>query len=46
MHDNKKILLKLGFRVEDVDISNKTKEELEEILTNKDIIFVAGGNTF
>ncbi|OGH11865.1 MAG: hypothetical protein A2857_01560, partial [Candidatus Levybacteria bacterium RIFCSPHIGHO2_01_FULL_36_15] len=32
--------------IEDVDLKNKTKEELEKILLQKDIIFVNGGNTF
>lgn len=42
-------LLKLkekGFTVREVDIKNKTKQELLNELKNIDIIFVAGGNTF
>lgn len=32
--------------IEDVDLKDKTEEELEKILFGKDIIFVSGGNTF
>lgn len=32
--------------IEDLDLREKTKKELENILENKDIIFVNGGNTF
>lgn len=35
-----------GFQVFNLDIENKTKKELREILKNANIIFVAGGNTF
>ena len=35
-----------GFNVKDVDIKEKTKQELAEELKDVDIIFVAGGNTF
>ena len=38
-------LIELGFQVIDVDIKNKTFEELKRELSDKDIIFVAGGNT-
>lgn len=34
------------YDVEEMDIEGKTKTELRKILKNKDIIFVAGGNTF
>ncbi len=34
------------YDVEEIDIEGKTKTELRKILKNKDIIFVAGGNTF
>jgi len=33
-------------KIEDIDLKNKTEEELEKILLQKDIIFVNGGNTF
>lgn len=32
--------------IEDLDLKNKTAEELEKIFQNKNIIFVNGGNTF
>jgi len=34
------------YDVEEIDIEGKTKTELRKILKNKNIIFVAGGNTF
>ncbi len=33
-------------RIEDLDLKEKTQKELEQILSDKDIIFVNGGNTF
>jgi dipeptidase E len=36
----------LGFNVEEVDIDGKRESEVMKILELKDIIFVAGGNTF
>ncbi len=39
-------LLELGFKIKDIDIENKTKEELYQEMDNIDMIFVAGGNTF
>jgi len=36
----------MGFNVQEVDIEEKTERELSEIFQLKDIIFVAGGNTF
>ena len=32
--------------IEDIDLKGKTPQELEKIVTDKDIIFVNGGNTF
>lgn len=32
--------------IEDLDLKGKTKEKLEQLLSNKDVIFVNGGNTF
>lgn len=45
LEEDKKKLIELGFDIEEVDIKNKTAEELTEQLSEKDIIFVAGGNT-
>jgi len=39
-------LQELGFQVEEVNIDGKTEDELEEKLSSKNIVFVAGGNTF
>jgi peptidase E len=36
----------MGFNVEEIDIEEKTQEQVMEALQFKDIIFVAGGNTF
>jgi len=36
----------MGFNVQEVDIEDKSEKEMEEIFKLKDIIFVAGGNTF
>lgn len=42
-----KMKLKLmGFQMVDVDIKNKTKEQLYEVLSTVDVIFVSGGNTY
>jgi len=39
-------LLEKGFQIKELDIKNKTKEELEKEVKDIDIIFIAGGNTF
>lgn len=46
MSADKTKLEELGFQVEEVNIDGKTREELQSQLSSKDIIFVAGGNTF
>ncbi len=38
--------LELGFQIEDYDIKDKTEVELRKKLSEVDIIFVSGGNTF
>ena len=40
------IMRELGFNVEEVDIEGKKEHEVMRLLALKDIIFVAGGNTF
>ncbi len=45
MEEDRESLVKLGFKVEDIDLKNKTSLELKESLQEKDIIFLAGGNT-
>jgi dipeptidase E len=37
---------KIGFKVEDIDIKGKNEKELDNLLKDKDIIYVQGGNTF
>ncbi len=39
-------LVQLGFKIKDIDISNKTKKDLYQEMKDIDLIFVAGGNTF
>ncbi len=39
-------LIGLGFQVKEVNLENKTKEELSFEMKNVDLIFIAGGNTF
>jgi len=39
-------LTKAGFQVENIDIKDKTEKDLYDILKNKDVIYVQGGNTF
>ena len=38
-------MVKMGFKVFNVDIKNKIYEELDQELSKSDIIFVGGGNT-
>ncbi len=46
IEDDRNKLTELGFKVFDLDLKNKSVEDLEKSLKNVDIIFVAGGNTF
>lgn len=47
MEKDRKLLYDCGIKyIEDVDLKDKKGEEVEEILANKDIVFVNGGNTF
>lgn len=41
-----RVMTEYGIQVEDVDIEGKNEQELREILKNKDVIYVEGGNTF
>ncbi len=43
---DRKGLQEMGFEVEDIDLEGKTEDELRTLLSDKDIIFVQGGNTF
>ncbi len=40
------IMKELGFNVEEIDIEGKNQSQLMKLFEVKDIIFVAGGNTF
>lgn len=44
--DDRNKLLKLGFKVIEINIAGQTKKDLEKQLSNVDVIFVSGGNTF
>lgn len=41
-----KELTEMGFRIEEIDISGKNYAQLQELLGDKDVIYVQGGNTF
>lgn len=45
-NEDRKSLKKLGFIVEELEISNATEEEIRKSITSTDYIFVGGGNTF
>lgn len=45
IEEDKKKLIDLGFIVEEMDIKNKTQDQIKQQLSDTDIIFVAGGNT-
>ncbi len=47
MEKDRQILYDCGLKhIQDLDLKDKTQKELEQILSNKNIIFVNGGNTF
>jgi len=46
MDEDRKSLTDAGFKVQDVDLKNKSEETFRKELKDFDIIFVAGGNTF
>ena len=39
-------LVEMGFQIKDVDIEGKSFNELRELLSNIDVLFVSGGNIF
>lgn len=41
-----RLMIEAGFQVEDIDIEGRNETELRELLKDKDIIYVQGGNTF
>jgi dipeptidase E len=46
VEDDRNKLAELGFKIFDVNITDKTQKDLQKLLKTADIIFVAGGNTF
>lgn len=46
VNEDLKTLRELGFNVQEIDIDGKKEAEIMNLLKIKDIIFVAGGNTF
>lgn len=46
MLDDKKKLFELGFCIQELDLRDKTEDEVRAACTAGDCIFVAGGNTF
>ena len=43
---DRKKLIELGFVLVDLDLKDKTQDELQSILSKVDIIYVTGGNSF
>lgn len=43
---DKQQMAKLGFQAEDIDLEGKSEGELRNLLKDKDVIYVQGGNTF
>ncbi len=47
MEKDRQLLYDCGIKhIEDLDIKDKTQSELEKVVSDKDLIFVNGGNTF
>lgn len=47
MEKDRQLLRDCGIKhIEDLDLKDKTQKDLEQMLSDKDIIFVNGGNTF
>lgn len=46
LHADRKSMTDLGYELTDFTLTNKTKEEVKEALSNVDGIIMAGGNTF
>lgn len=46
VESDKKEWIKQGYNLEEVDIKDRTKEELQKLFDNKDIIYLSGGNVF
>ncbi len=46
VHRDSEAMKYAGFQVEEIDIEGQTESELRELLAEKDIVYVQGGNTF
>jgi dipeptidase E len=46
VENERAIMIELGLQVEEIDIEGKGENELREMLADKDVIYVQGGNTF
>lgn len=46
LNQDKESLVNVGFEVQEFSLTNKTKEEVREMLDNTNVVFVSGGNTF
>lgn len=46
LEEDRQKMIGLGFQVENIDIEGKNEEEVRDLLKDKDIIYVQGGNTF
>lgn len=46
LEKERKEMQNLGFKVEEIDIEGKSENGIRNLLTDKDIIYVQGGNTF
>ena len=46
LYKDRNKLVEMGFKVKDVDIEGKTEEQVKIELTDIDVLFVSGGNTF
>jgi len=46
LEKERQIMKKIGLKVKEIDIEGKNENQLRKILSNKDIIYVQGGNAF
>jgi dipeptidase E len=46
VENDRKAFKKLGLLIEELDISNTAKNQIEKIIQKNDLIYISGGNTF
>jgi dipeptidase E len=46
LNDDRQVLIDAGFAVSDYTITGKSRQEVQQMLDQTDVVFVAGGNTF